>query len=207
MFRQPTLYLPDLARDAAADVDRDHRGRVEPDAPAVEQGRRDATCWRSSRRPGRWSDRRAPKSKMPRPFEEELALLRKQQAEPRQVHLLLVHFDLREVGVHRDVRGQVRGDAVLHVDAGVALPTSFDTAGVRSTSVVTLRDAVRLQLDVLARRRQVEADQRRRRARRGRCPPGTPVDAGTGVRCVHSFLRRIDAPELDAPGLVRARTM
>ena len=50
------------------------------------------------------------------PFEEEIALLREEQAEARQVHLLLVDFDLREVGVDREVGGEVRGDAVLRVD-------------------------------------------------------------------------------------------
>ena len=40
------------------------------------------------------------------PFEEEVALLREEQAEARQVDLLLVLFDLREVGVVGDVGGQ-----------------------------------------------------------------------------------------------------
>ncbi len=37
----------------------------------------------------------------PLPFEEELALLGKEQTEARQVHLLLVDLDLREIGVVR----------------------------------------------------------------------------------------------------------
>ena len=35
------------------------------------------------------------------PLEKEIALFREEQIEPRQVHLLLVDLDLREVGVVR----------------------------------------------------------------------------------------------------------
>ena len=41
-------------------------------------------------------------------LEEEIALLGKEQAEARQVDLLLVDFDLREVGVVGDVEVQCR---------------------------------------------------------------------------------------------------
>ena len=51
------------------------------------------------------------------PLEEEIALLGKEQVEPREVHLLLVDLDLREVGVDGEVGGQVLRDAVLDVAA------------------------------------------------------------------------------------------
>ena len=41
-------------------------------------------------------------------FEEELPLLGKEQAEARQVHLLLVVFDLREVGVVGEIGDEAR---------------------------------------------------------------------------------------------------
>ena len=41
-----------------------------------------------------------------RVFEEERALLRKEQREPRQVHLPLIDLRLREVGVQRHVGAQ-----------------------------------------------------------------------------------------------------
>ena len=41
-------------------------------------------------------------------FEEEVALLGKEQVEARQVDLLLVDLDLREVGVDGEVGGEVR---------------------------------------------------------------------------------------------------
>ena len=44
---------------------------------------------------------RAAERERPLVREEELPLFRKEQAEPRQVDLLLVGFDLREVGVAR----------------------------------------------------------------------------------------------------------
>ncbi len=44
-----------------------------------------------------------PNAKMPCAFEEELALFRKRQAEPRQVDLRLVGLDLREIGVVGEV--------------------------------------------------------------------------------------------------------
>ena len=50
-------------------------------------------------------------------LEEELALFRKEQAELREVDLLLVGFGLREVGIDRGVEGQRRRDARLHIDA------------------------------------------------------------------------------------------
>ena len=56
-----------------------------------------------------------------RVLEEEVALLGEEQAEARQVDLLLVGFDLREVGVDREVPRQPGRDAVLHVEAGVVV--------------------------------------------------------------------------------------
>ena len=44
-----------------------------------------------------------------RPLEEELSLLRKEQGEPAQVDLLVVRFDLGEVGVGAQIEGQVGG--------------------------------------------------------------------------------------------------
>ena len=53
-------------------------------------------------------------------LEKELAFLRKEQAELREVHLLLVGFRLREVGARGDVERQRGGHAVLQIHAGVA---------------------------------------------------------------------------------------
>lgn len=50
-------------------------------------------------------------------FEEERALVRKEQREARQVYLSRVHFRLREVGVHRRRADDVRADPLTHVQA------------------------------------------------------------------------------------------
>ena len=39
-------------------------------------------------------------------LQEEIALLGKEDVEARQVHLLLIDFDLREIGAVRGVQGQ-----------------------------------------------------------------------------------------------------
>ncbi|MFN7983546.1 MAG: hypothetical protein U0Q11_17000 [Vicinamibacterales bacterium] len=59
-------------------------------------------------------------------FEKELALFRKEQREPGEVHLLFIDFDLREVGVVGEVRGQ----------APLRTPTSRVEAGVFREVVV-----------------------------------------------------------------------
>ena len=53
-------------------------------------------------------------------FEEEGALLGEEEVEAGEVDLLLVGFDLGEVGVHGEVGGELRGDAPLHVESEVA---------------------------------------------------------------------------------------
>jgi hypothetical protein len=54
-------------------------------------------------------------------FEEELALFRELQVEARQVHLLLVDFNLREVGVVGEVERQVLRQVVLGVEAKISI--------------------------------------------------------------------------------------
>ena len=46
-------------------------------------------------------------------LEKERTLLGEEQIEARQVDLLLVGFDLGEVGVHREIQRQVRPDPPL----------------------------------------------------------------------------------------------
>ena len=70
-------------------------------------------------RPARWPDLAA-EIEDPLALEKEVALLGEEQAEAREVDLLLVLLDLREVGVDRQVGGQPAREAVLHIDADVA---------------------------------------------------------------------------------------
>ena len=96
----------DLAGELAADRDGDRRALVrQADVAAVEQLER--------RRPE--VEQAHAHAQRVGAFDEELALLGKEQAEARQVDLLRVHFGLREVGVHREVGGQRRGRLPLQV--------------------------------------------------------------------------------------------
>ena len=109
MASAPTSKGPALpvTRPPASDG---HRLAVAQADPAAEEQDR-------SRARARWPD--AAEIEDPLALEKEVALLGKEQAEARQVDLLLVFFDLREVGVDREVRGQPARQAVFRVDAGV----------------------------------------------------------------------------------------
>ena len=64
-----------------------------------------------------------------RVLEEERPLLGEEQIEAREVHLLLVGLDLREVGVDGRVEREVGTDSPLHVDADVAFADPPDRPG------------------------------------------------------------------------------
>ena len=81
-------------------------------------------------------------------LEKELTLFRKEQTEPGEVDLLLVGFDLREIGVVGEVGGQVPGNAVFHVEPDVTgdvvgNPGRGDAIGRQA------RDGVRLDFEAL----------------------------------------------------------
>ena len=79
-----------------------------------------------------------------RPFEEELAPLREEQREPREIGAALVDFGFGEVGVHREVRPQARRDVVEDVEAGIRV--TGRRRQTRAGLVAHRRDAVGLQL-------------------------------------------------------------
>jgi hypothetical protein len=93
---------------------------VQADTPAVEKNRRVV----------RGRDRRgstttttligAAKGERPLILEEEFALLGEEEAEPRQVDLLFVSFDLGKIRVVSEIRREVLGEPVFHVRAEVA---------------------------------------------------------------------------------------
>jgi hypothetical protein len=85
---QPERESPDATREAAAGRERHDASLVEADAAAVEQHRRVA------RRLSGVHGRRRQRQRGPGFSRKEIPLLRKEQAEPRQVDLLLVGFDL-----------------------------------------------------------------------------------------------------------------
>ena len=104
--QQADVVAAQLAAQASAadDVDRLAVGQ-QADAPREEQ-----------------IDRlRLPELKELRVLEEERTLLGEEQREARQVDLLLVGFDLGEVGVDRQIERQVGAHAPLDVEADVAV--------------------------------------------------------------------------------------
>src|SRR5262249_40623406 len=109
--------------ETCADIDRNHdAGVVDANPPAVKQR------WRIGRviasvRPGTWNGSEREDAAI---FEEEFPLLREDQVEASQIHLLFVDLDLREVRVHGGVSGQVRRDAVPRVNPEVALRVIVD---------------------------------------------------------------------------------
>ena len=88
-------------------------------------------------------------------LQKELPFLGKEEAEARQVHLLLVDLDLREVGVVGEVGRQVLRDAHFHVEPEIAVTR----AGHERVGLRKVTDGVRLDLDVPACRGRFEPDQ------------------------------------------------
>ena len=118
MFSTPMLQGPAVPFSPAAGDHGDFASAAQADPPAVEDLRREAGT--------KLAATAAAELKEALPFKEELALLRKRQAEPRQVDLRLVGLDLREIGVVREISRQARCQAVLHVEAPVGIDIAFD---------------------------------------------------------------------------------
>ena len=110
----------DAAGEPQAAVERvDFARVVQPDAPAEEQ--QQILLGRTEARDGARVARNVAEVEDAGVLEEELALLRVEEAELGQVDLLLVGFGLREVWVDRDVERQRRRHAQLEVDADLAV--------------------------------------------------------------------------------------
>src|SRR5919109_876675 len=106
------------------------------------------------------------------PLEKEFAFLRKEQAEARQVDLLLVVFDLREIGVVSDVGDELLCDAPLDVDAGVDIERVVDDR--RGFAIGDRgRERVRLDVEVAKIGRSLELD--KRSGKRRHHEPAPPV--------------------------------
>jgi hypothetical protein len=118
-------------------------------------------------------------------FQEERPLLREEEIEAVQIHLLLVDLDLCEVGVDGRVQGQARRHAVLGVKADV--PEELRVA-VRRAALPRLAKRVRyerevpldgeIEADQNARKRhahQVELNRKRRPERRLLPSPDRPL--------------------------------
>ena len=100
---------PHFAAQSSAGTERRNASAVETDPPAEKEIGRHAAAGAEA------GARASGKRERAEVLQEEIPLLGKEQVEPREVHLLLVDLDLREVGVGRDVDGQVLCHAVLEI--------------------------------------------------------------------------------------------
>ena len=98
-------------------------------------------------------------------LEEEVALLREEQVEARQVHLLLIDFDLGEVGAVGGVERHRRRQAVLGVEPAVEVHCRAQRPG--GARLRAAADHERLDLQVASRPDVLEAAQRSRHVRPG----------------------------------------
>ena len=132
-------------------------------------------------------------AEQPGVLEEERTLLGEEQREAIQVDLLIVHFDLREVGVHRGVEGEAGGQTVLQVAADLAEPRrsrGFDARLERVTKHI---------------RRDPKVAQRRRLHATKRARERQPIQVelpGNGCPVGALVLAPDVALKVDAPGLI-----
>ena len=183
-----------FAAQSSAGTERRNAPAVETDPPAEEQIRRHATAGAEA------GARTSGKRERPEVLQEEIPLLGKEQVEARQVHLLLVDLDLREIGVDRDVDGQVLCHAVLEIAADPVRRVVREAGRDRRIGREA-RQRVWLQFEHPGAGWHLQAHQRRRRrhlqdaAKRGQrarhlCEVGPLV------------LPADDAAQVDAPGLL-----
>ena len=125
---------------------------------------------------------------------------REEQAESGQVDLLLVHLDLREVGVVGEVRGQVLGESVLDVDTAVRVAI-VRYRGRDGPVGVERADRVGLDLERAAVAGHLQADEGAGHREAELSRPGRDRHR----RQIRLLVVRSDVPaELDAPHLVHA---
>jgi hypothetical protein len=103
-------------------------------------------------------DRHAAKRERPLVLEEEVALLRKEEAEPCEVDLLFIGLDLREVGVDREVGNEPLRDAIFQVETGFGFRV-VQHAGRRQLVRRHAGDRIRLDIHVGPRPGSLEADE------------------------------------------------
>ena len=123
-------------------------------------------------------------------------LLREEQGEPIEVHLLIVDFDLRKVGVDSGVKREAWRDAVFHIAANVVIHLGVDR-----------RDA-RLQRVAQPERRDAEIAQCRRlhAGHRASQRQTIEVELPGNRRPKRALVLAADvALEVDAPRLIGAR--
>ena len=149
------------AGEPAADIERNLVIPVQSDPAAVEQDRRGvaAADEPAAKIAADAVNRHAAEGERALVLQEEVAFLREEQIEPREVDLLFVGLHLGEVGVDRQVGDQALRDRVLHVEAGLGLRMVRDLRRHKPIGR-QVGDRVRLDVQVGAAARRLDPDER-----------------------------------------------
>ena len=211
--QRPHVERADLAGHPRAADDRHRAALLQTDLPAVEELRHVDVAEEPAEQAGGGTEEPAGDAALRKAedapsLEEELALLGEEQREAGQVHLPLVHLDLREVGIEREVGGQVTGDAVLDVEAArAAALVDYLRRGGQVGGQAS--DGVGLDLEVAARRGRLEPHERA--GRRDAEDAGRPAAAPRRDRQMRQIGILVLAPDaaakLNAPDMRRLRTV
>ncbi len=190
--QQPDPEPAGAASDPATRQDGHVSPALEADAPAVED---------HGRHRGAAALRRGAEAEEPLALEKEVALLREEEAEARQVDLLRVLLHLGEVGPVREVGDETPGEPVLHVHAGVRGRVVAE--GRRGGEVGRAgRDPVRLDVERAPDGRHLHAHERREDVETVHRPDTR--GGGHGRQERQLVLPAHHAPQVEAPHL-RAR--
>src|SRR5690606_32373420 len=95
------------------------------------------------------------------PFQEEVALLRKEERKSGEVHLPLIDLGLREVRVDREVGAEVRREVVIQIDADVGGSLPLDRR-IATGSLRELSDDIRSNVQPESLAHVVDPDQETR---------------------------------------------
>ena len=192
--------LAQLSGKSSTHVDRHDAAVVEANAPRVEQLRRiGATA------AAKCAIAAACEIEDTAAFQEELALLGKKQAEPREVDLLFVGLDLREIGIDREISREIGRDGVLDVAADFTAHAVVDSRRAHAVGGGSGHH-VRLELDVLAGFGEIETHQRTASRNAIECLR-TGQDTRHGREVVPFIFVPHRTPDLHAPHLIRPRAI
>jgi hypothetical protein len=82
-----------------------------------------------------------------RSVEEEIAFLRKEEREAREIRLSLIDFRLREVGIDGEVRPQAGGEVVEQIDPDISVAVRRPVRIRRAPLARSLANDVRLDVE------------------------------------------------------------
>ena len=187
----------DAPRQPPSSLDGNDTALVEADPPAVEQRGRVT----------RTESTGASERECALVLDEEVTLLRKEQAESGQVDLLLVGLHLRKIGVVGEIGRQVLGDLVLHIHTRIEAEVVPDLRA-RGQVARDVREDEGFDLDVPGVLGDFEAHEG---GRQGKLEETLNAQRVRETRDVGQLVlpsvepRHVESPDLVAPGAVAKR--